>query len=43
MEYSDNTIIIKEYRDAFRKYANQGIIDIDDYLKHRFSFQIHRL
>jgi AraC family transcriptional activator of pobA len=43
MKYSDNGIIIQEYRDAFRKYANQGIIDMDDYLKHRFSFQIHRL
>ena len=43
MKYSDNAIIIKEYRDAFRKYANRGIIDMDHYLKHRFSFQIHRL
>jgi AraC-like DNA-binding protein len=43
MKYSDNAIIIKEYRDAFRKYANRGIIDMDHYLKHSFSFQIHRL
>src|SRR5579863_1032254 len=43
MKYSDNTIIIKEYRDAFRKYANRGIIDMDHYLKHGFNFQIHRL
>lgn len=41
--YSDSTTIIKEYRDAFRKYANDGIIDMDHYLKHSFSFQIHRL
>jgi hypothetical protein len=26
MKYSDNAVIIKEYRDAFRKYANYGII-----------------
>jgi AraC family transcriptional regulator, transcriptional activator of pobA len=43
MKYSDNSIIIKEYRDAFLKYADHGIIDMDDYLKHNFSFQIHRL
>jgi mannose-6-phosphate isomerase-like protein (cupin superfamily) len=43
MKYSDNAIIIKEYRDAFRKYADRGIIDMDDYLKHSFNFQIHRL
>jgi len=43
MKYSDNTTIIEEYRDAFRKYANHGIIDMDDYLKHSFNFQIHRL
>jgi AraC family transcriptional activator of pobA len=43
MKYSDNTTIINEYRDAFRKYANHGIIDMDDYLKHSFNFQIHRL
>jgi AraC-like DNA-binding protein len=43
MKYSDNSIIINEYRDAFRKYASNGIIDMDNYLKHTFSFQIHRL
>jgi AraC-like DNA-binding protein len=43
MKYSDNAIIIKEYREAFRKYANRGIIDMDDHLQHRFNFQIHRL
>jgi hypothetical protein len=43
MKYSDNSTIIKEYRDAFRKHANHGIIDMDHYLKHSFSFQIHRL
>jgi AraC family transcriptional activator of pobA len=43
MKYSENSIIIKEYLSAFRKYANDGIIDMDAYLKHTFSFQIHRL
>ena len=43
MKYAENAVIIKEYRDAFRKYANNSIIDMDDYLKHTFSFQIHRL
>lgn len=43
MQYSENSVIIKEYRDAFRRYAIDGIIDMDDYLHHRFNFQIHRL
>jgi AraC family transcriptional regulator, transcriptional activator of pobA len=43
MNYSENAIIIKEYLTVFRKYANNGIIDMDVYLKHPFSIQIHRL
>jgi len=43
MKYAESAIIIKEYREAFRKHANNGIIDIDTYMKHPFSFQIHRL
>jgi AraC family transcriptional activator of pobA len=43
MTYSENAIIIKEYRNAFRNYANDGIIDMDTYMKHPFSFQVHRL
>jgi AraC family transcriptional activator of pobA len=43
MKYSENTIIIQEYRNVFRKYANKGVIDMDACLKHTFSFQIHRL
>jgi AraC family transcriptional activator of pobA len=43
MQYSENAVIIKEYRKAFRKYANNGIIDMDDYLEHSFNFQVHRL
>lgn len=43
MKYSESTVIINEYRDAFSKYADNGIIDMDTYLNHTFSFQIHRL
>jgi AraC family transcriptional activator of pobA len=43
MKYAENADIIREYRVAFRKHANNGIIDMDDYLQHTFSFQIHRL
>ena len=43
MKYSENSIIIREYRNVFRKYANDGIIDMDACLKHTFSFHIHRL
>ncbi len=39
----EDAIIIQEYREAFRKYAKDGIIDMDNRLKHKFSFQIHRL
>jgi AraC family transcriptional regulator, transcriptional activator of pobA len=43
MKYSDNAVIIQEYRNVFRKYAGKGVIDMDACLKHTFSFQIHRL
>jgi AraC family transcriptional activator of pobA len=43
MKYSNNSAIISEYRDVFRKYGRNGIIDMDACLKHTFSFQIHRL
>jgi AraC family transcriptional activator of pobA len=43
MKYFSNALIIKEYREIFRKYGQHGIIDMDDYLKHPFSFQLHRL
>ena len=39
----EDALIIKEYRDAFRKYAKDGIIDMDRRLKLKFNFQIHRL
>jgi AraC family transcriptional regulator, transcriptional activator of pobA len=40
---TEDALIIKEYREAFRKYAKDGIIDLDDRLKHKFNFQIHHL
>ena len=40
---TEDALIIKEYREAFRKYAKDGIIDLDDRLKHKFNFQLHRL
>jgi AraC family transcriptional regulator, transcriptional activator of pobA len=43
MKYSDNAVIIQEYRNVFRKYASKGVIDMDACLKSTFSFQIHRL
>jgi AraC family transcriptional regulator, transcriptional activator of pobA len=43
MKYSENAIIIKEYLTVFRKYASDGTIDMDAYIKHPFSLQVHRL
>ncbi|HLZ17854.1 MAG TPA: helix-turn-helix transcriptional regulator [Cyclobacteriaceae bacterium] len=40
---TDDLSIIKEYKEAFRKYAKDGIIDLDNRLKHKFDYQIHRL
>lgn len=40
---TDDLIIIKEYKDAFRKHAKDGIIDMDNRLKYKFDYQIHRL
>jgi AraC-like DNA-binding protein len=40
---TEDALIIKEYREAFRKYAKDGIIDLDDRLKYKFNFQIHHL
>ena len=39
----EDDIIIKEYREAFRKYAKGGVVDLDSRLKHKFNFQITRL
>ena len=40
---TDDLTIINEYKEAFRKYAKDGIIDMDNRLKHKFDYQIHRL
>ncbi|HEX9512395.1 MAG TPA: helix-turn-helix domain-containing protein [Puia sp.] len=40
---TDDLTIIREYKEAFRKYAKEGIIDLDNRLKYKFDFQIHRL
>ena len=39
----NDDLIINEYKEAFRKYAKNGIIDLDNKLKVKFSFQVHRL
>ena len=38
-----DALIIKDYREAFEKYAKNGIIDLDNKMKSSFTFQIHRL
>src|SRR5580704_17086621 len=40
---NEDASILKEYRDAFRRYAKNGVIDMDDHLKHKFKLQIHLL
>lgn len=40
---TDDLAIIREYKEAFRRYAKDGIIDMDNRLKHKFDYQIHRL
>jgi AraC family transcriptional activator of pobA len=40
---NEDAIILKEYREAFRKYAKDGVIDMDDHLKHKFNLQVHTL
>ena len=40
---NEDATILKEYRDAFRRYAKNGVIDMDDHLKHKFNLQIHSL
>jgi AraC family transcriptional activator of pobA len=39
----EDAIILKEYREAFRKYAKNGVIDMDSRLKHKFNLQVHPL
>ena len=42
MELTDNEILA-QYREVFSRYSKDGIIDMDQRLKHKFSFQAHRL
>ena len=39
----EDAIILKEYREAFHRYAKNGIIDMDSHLKHKFNLQVHPL
>ena len=43
MRMQDDIKIIQEYREAFQKYVKDGIIDMDDRLRYKFTFHIHRL
>ncbi|MBV9987733.1 MAG: helix-turn-helix domain-containing protein [Chitinophagaceae bacterium] len=38
-----DNIILEEYREVFRKYAADGIIDLDKRLKRKFNFRIYLL
>ena len=39
---SDSEILDK-YKEVFQRFAKDGVIDMDKRLKHKFSYQIHRL
>jgi AraC family transcriptional activator of pobA len=39
----DDEFVLREYRDIYRKYLQDGIIDMDKRMKHPFSFQIYPL
>src|SRR5258705_1803762 len=40
---NDDEIILREFKEAFRKYSKDGVIDLDNRLKHKFVFSVHRL
>ncbi|HEV2355841.1 MAG TPA: hypothetical protein VGR89_16445, partial [Puia sp.] len=40
---AEDELIIREYREAFRKYSRDGVIDMDNRLRYKFTFQVHRL
>jgi AraC family transcriptional regulator, transcriptional activator of pobA len=40
---TEDTQIMTEYRNAFRRLAGSGVIDMDKHLRRHFNFQIHRL
>lgn len=39
----DDEFVLREYRDIYRKFLKDGIIDMDKRMKHPFSFQIYTL
>jgi len=39
----DHFSIFKKYNQAFKRFAGDGIIDIDKRVRHKFDFLIHRL
>jgi AraC family transcriptional regulator, transcriptional activator of pobA len=40
---NDDTIVLEKYRQVYRKYLNDKIIDMDKRMKHPFDFQIYPL
>ena len=40
---SDDAIVLEKYRQVYRKYLNDKIIDMDKRMKHPFDFQIYSL
>ena len=43
MDKNDDTIVLEKYRQVYRKYLNDKIIDMDKRMKHPFDFQIYTL
>ena len=39
---NDDQIRISEFKKALRKYANEGVVDLDKNYQYKFNFQIHR-
>lgn len=39
---ADDQIRISEFKKALRRYASEGVIDLDKNYPHKFNFQIHR-
>ena len=39
----NDTDIVEKYKEVFRRFSKDGVIDMDKRLKHKFSYQIHRL
>lgn len=39
----NDTDVVEKYKEVFRRFSKDGVIDMDKRLKHKFSYQIHRL